>query len=348
MDERRPRAVVVDNSATVRGMLTAGLQERGIDVVANGADGGDAVALCELLQPDVLSLDLMMPGVGGAEALRELAARRIRVPVVIVSGVTAGAADLAMRLLDEGAVEVLAKPVPGEPVERFLDEYARQLRIAAAANVDLLWNDRDGQAAAGNAAVRRPGSAPEQQRLVVLVASTGGPRALHRLLQGLPSSGAGSGMLIVQHMPPGFTSRLARRLDADSELRVREASDGDDVRPGCALMAPGGRHLRLRSPRTVSITDEPAVRGLRPRGDLTILDAVEHHGDRVVLVVLTGMGTDGLEGARAVRERGGLVIAESGETALISGMPAAVAAAGLADEVLPLPEIAAAICRSIA
>ena len=153
---------------------------------------------------------------------------------------------------------------------------------------------------------------------------------------------------MVQHMPPGFTASLAARLDAASALTVREATGGETLSPGVALMAPGGSHLRLGIDRRPRLSDEEPIGGLRPRADLTIADVAELYGPRTVLVVLTGMGRDGLEGAKAVRAAGGRVLAEAESTCTVYGMPRAVAEAGLADEVLPLDELAGAIAREAA
>jgi two-component system chemotaxis response regulator CheB len=178
--------------------------------------------------------------------------------------------------------------------------------------------------------------------MVVIACSTGGPKALADLVPRLPSP-LGAGTLIVQHMPPGFTTSLAARLDAASALTVREAAGGELPGPGEALIAPGGAHLRLGGDRRTRLSGDAPVGGLRPRADLTIEDAAAAFGARLLLVVLTGMGQDGLAGARAVRAAGGRVLCEDESTCAVYGMPRAIAEAGLADEVLPLDELARAI-----
>ncbi|MGN6188333.1 MAG: CheB methylesterase domain-containing protein [Conexibacter sp.] len=185
-------------------------------------------------------------------------------------------------------------------------------------------------------------AASVHRRVVVIAASTGGPRALGELVPRLPAP-LGAGTVIVQHLPSGFTGPLARRLDKAARLRVREAGDGDLLDPRVALVAPGGAHLRLSPAGMTTISDAPEVGGLRPRADLTIADAARAFGERTVLVVLTGMGNDGLEGAEAVRRRGGRVLVEAESTCTVYGMPRAVQEAKLADVVLPLGELPAAI-----
>jgi two-component system chemotaxis response regulator CheB len=191
------------------------------------------------------------------------------------------------------------------------------------------------------------GAARGGARLVVIACSTGGPKALAELVPALPSP-LGAGVLIVQHMPPGFTGSLAARLDRASALAVREAEAGMAIEPGVALLAPGGRHLRLAGSRDVTLTEEPEIGGLRPRADLTIADAARQFGSRVLLVVLTGMGKDGLEGAREARRHGARVLVEAEETCTVYGMPRAVAEADLADAVLPLGDLPEAIVAGAA
>jgi two-component system, chemotaxis family, protein-glutamate methylesterase/glutaminase len=185
-------------------------------------------------------------------------------------------------------------------------------------------------------------AAAASRRVVVIAASTGGPRALGQLVPALPAP-LGAGTVIVQHLPRGFTAPLARRLDSAARLRVREAGDGDVLDPRVALVAPGGAHLRLSAAGMTALSDAPEIGGLRPRADITILDAVRAFGRRTVLVVLTGMGNDGLEGAAQVRRCGGRVLVEAESTCTVYGMPRAVEQAQLADVVLPLGELPAAI-----
>ena len=198
----------------------------------------------------------------------------------------------------------------------------------------------------------RPAVAPARPRtagkkMVVIASSTGGPKALGDLVPKLPAP-LGSGAMIVQHMPPGFTASLAARLDAASKLKVTEAAGGEVIDPGHLYLAPGGAHLRFGDDKRLRLSDEDAIGGLRPRADLTILDAAKVYGPSLLLVVLTGMGKDGLDGARAVKKAGGRVLVEAESTCVVYGMPRAVAEAGLADEILPLDELPAAIAREAA
>src|SRR3954466_6582894 len=323
----------------MRRLLSQALRDAGFDVVGEAADGDEALALCRTLAPDAMTLDLAMPGMDGIGVLRALrtqAPLRRAIPVVVVSAFSPQHGARAIDALAEGAFDLVAKPAPGQPLSAFLQDLGEKTRAAAAS----------GSAVRNGAATRRPlaGSRAVRgsQRLVVVACSTGGPRALAGLMPRLPDR-LGSGTLIVQHMPAGFTHSLAARLDRNSPLHVREAAAGDRPSPGDAPVAPGGRPLRVAADRTLELSDEPAVGGLRPRADLTIADTARAYGKNLLLVVLTGMGRDGLEGAREVRAQGGRILVEDESTCAVYGMPRAVAEAGLADAVLPLGDLPQAI-----
>jgi two-component system chemotaxis response regulator CheB len=330
------RVVVVDDSPRMRRLLSTSLAEAGFDVVATASDGAEALEDCKTHRPDVLSLDLAMPGLHGLDVLRAL--RRTGDPcrVVVVSAFSPAYGARAVDALAEGAFDLVEKPSLGAPVEIFLAARAQKVQRAV---------DSRPRTAAPAAPIRRSVAARRggAKKTVVIACSTGGPRALAELVPHLPAR-LGNGTLIVQHMPPGFTGSLAERLDRASQLSVKEAAGGERLEPGLALLAPGGSHLRVGR-GAVSRGDEPADGGLRPRADLTIRDAADEFGANLLLVVLTGMGKDGLEGARAVKARGGRVLAEAESTCTVYGMPRAVVEAGLVDGVFPLPQLAAAIAQ---
>ena len=230
-----------------------------------------------------------------------------------------------------------------------MDAFASELgrKVADAAQSGVARRPATGPAPAAPVATQVAVSARTGAgRLVVIACSTGGPRALAELLPNLPSP-LGAGVVIVQHMPPGFTASLAARLDGASALTVREARTGDVLDSGSLLVAPGGSHLRLSDDRRLRLADDAPEGGLKPRADFTIADAARLFGRRVLLVVLTGMGKDGLEGAVAVKAAGGRVLVEAESTCTVYGMPRAVAEAGLADAVLPLDQLADAIAKEL-
>jgi two-component system chemotaxis response regulator CheB len=336
---RKPRIVVADDSGFMRRLLASSLEKVGYDVVGMGRNGDEALALCERLGPDAMTLDLAMPGKDGIAVLRALRASASPVPVVVVSAFSPAHGARAVDALAEGAFELVSKPGAGDPFEDFVKELDQKVRAAA--------DNRRPLTAAKPVVARKP--APRRTNgkppLVVIACSTGGPRALADLIPKLPSP-LGAGTLIVQHMPPGFTGSLATRLNKASKLKVVEAGDGAAIEPGTALLAPGGSHLRLNGDHRAHLSDDDAIGGLRPRADLTIKDAAERWGARLVLVVLTGMGRDGLEGAKHVKKHGGRVLVEAESSCTVYGMPRAIAEAGLADQVLDLSELPRAIRES--
>ncbi len=330
-----PRVVVADDSALMRRIVSNSLTRAGVDVVGAAADGDQALALCERERPDAMTLDLAMPGLDGLGVLRRLKAGGTRLPVVVVSAFSPSQGARAVDALAEGAFDLVPKPAVGESLDAFTENLVTKVRLAADASSVRPTN---GAHVARHRPVRRTGLA----RTVVIATSTGGPRALAALLPKLPAR-LGAGTLIVQHMPPGFTGSLAARLDRSSGLTVREATSGDSLDPGTALIAPGGQHLRVSSDGRMSLTEEPEIGGLRPRADLTIKDAAAVWGGRTLLVVLTGMGSDGLVGATEIQRRGGRILAEAESSCTVYGMPRAIVEAKLANDVLPLDELADAI-----
>jgi two-component system chemotaxis response regulator CheB len=338
------RVVIADDSALMRNVLSVELRYAGIDVVGLAADGDEALVLCEELSPDVLSLDLAMPGRDGVGVLRELRARQLDIPVVVVSAFSAAAGARAVDALAEGAFDLVAKPTSREEIDGFARGLVERILLASS----------EGRRRAGGGSVDKAerlaqtaarlsrSSSTGNERVVVIACSTGGPRALAELLPKLPSP-LGQGTLVVQHMPEGFTASLADRLDRVSRLTVTEAARDDRPDPAHVLIAPGGKHMRVREDGLINLTEEPAVGGLRPRADITIKDAAAVWGERLLLVVLTGMGRDALDGAGAVRRSGGRIVVEAASSCVVYGMPRAIADAGLADEEADLGSLAEVI-----
>jgi two-component system chemotaxis response regulator CheB len=345
------RVLVADDSGLMRRVLSTSLTSGGFDVVGEAKDGDEALALWRERRPDVMTLDLAMPGMDGIGVLRALRKDAASVPVVVVSAFSPAHGARAVDALAEGAFDLVAKPAIGESMEAFsaaLREKVGATAGAAAARSAVPGGTSETGAASPYGARLRSqapsGTRVTKGRLILIASSTGGPRALAELLPGLPSP-LGAGGLIVQHMPEGFTKSLAERLDRASTLSVAEAAGGESLRPDTLLIAPGGRHLRLGADRRTVLSDEDPVGALRPRADLTIDDAVAAYGRNVVLVVLTGMGKDGMDGAAKVKAAGGRVLAEAESSCTVYGMPRAVVDAGLADRVLPLDELPAAIAE---
>jgi two-component system chemotaxis response regulator CheB len=339
----------------MRRVLTHALSDAGFDVVGQAKDGDEALELCRRLRPDAMTLDLAMPGMDGIGVLRELKRPGApSIPVIVVSAFSPAHGARAVDALSEGAFDLVAKPGAGDALSAFVAELSDKVRAAAGSLRRRIARPAPApaaQAAAGwvgpISPARRPGRGPVGSKpLVVIASSTGGPAALARLVPQLPAP-LGAGTVIVQHMPAGFTTSLAARLDKASKLNVVEATAGDLLTPDKVLLGPGGLHLRLNPDRRAVLSDEEPIGGLRPRADLAISDAAKLFGRRLLLVVLTGMGNDGLAGAKDVRAHGGRVLIQEESTCTVYGMPRAVADAGLADAVHGLDELPAAIAREV-
>lgn len=340
------RVVVADDSAFMRRLISDVLTRAGIEVVAEVANGREAIEACRLHEPDVLSLDLAMPEVDGIEVLKKLRTMK-DMRTVVVSSFSDEGGVRAVDALAEGAFELVPKTAAGGKLQDFLDDLL--LKVEAAIH-DLRSKPRGRPAQLPDPVIA---SAPKQRlkreksgsgRIVVIASSTGGPRALTTVAKVLPDE-LGQGLLIVQHMPAGFTKSLADRLDSYCGMNISEADAGEKIRAGTGYVAQGGRHLRVKRHR-VELSDEAAIGGLRPCADITIADVVTEYGGDVVLAVLTGMGRDASKGARLVRDAGGVVLAEHADTTTVYGMPRAVVEAGLADAVLPIGDIGPAIVEA--
>lgn len=340
------RVVVADDSAFMRRLISDVLTRAGIEVVAEVTNGREAIEACRQHEPDVLSLDLAMPEVDGIEVLKKLRTMK-DMRTVVVSSFSEEGGVRAVDALAEGAFELVPKTAAGGKLQDFLDDLL--LKVEAAIH-DLRSKPRDRPVQLPDSVVA---SAPRKRlkreksgsgRIVVIASSTGGPRALTAVAKVLPDE-LGQGLLIVQHMPAGFTKSLADRLDSYCGMKISEASTGEKIRAGTGYVAQGGRHLRVKRHR-VELSDEAAIGGLRPCADITIADVVTEYGGDVVLAVLTGMGRDASKGARLVRDAGGVVLAEHADTTTVYGMPRAVVEAGLADAVLPIGDIGPAIVEA--
>ncbi|MGE3908590.1 MAG: chemotaxis response regulator protein-glutamate methylesterase [Chloroflexota bacterium] len=370
--DRPIRVLIVDDSVlmrqAVRRLLSA---DPGIEVVDVARDGLEALAKAEKLQPDVLTMDVEMPHMDGLSALKMLMERFPR-PVVMLSSLTAAGAEATVKALALGAVDFMQKPsanVSGgltalgddlvAKVKRASQARVRKPLLAAPAaratpslggasaatsvRPSLLASARLPGQAAAPLAPAGPGREPD--RLLVIGSSTGGPRALAEVVSGLPAD-LPCAVLIVQHLPAGFTKSLADRLNQGSPLDVSEAKDGDLLSVGRVLVAPGDFHLKVAG-RRVQLEMGPRRHGVRPSVDTTLETAATSFGQAILTVILTGMGEDGTDGARAVKAAGGLVLAEDESTCVVYGMPRSIVEHGLSDEVVPLDHMAEAIVRHL-
>jgi two-component system, chemotaxis family, protein-glutamate methylesterase/glutaminase len=344
------RVLVVDDSPTARRLLVSVLGRDGeLKVVGEATDGADAVRLAERLRPDVITMDVQMPGMDGLETTRRIMERH-PAPIVVVSG-GHDPADLthSVRALEAGALAALRKPHgPGHPdFAAEAAELVRTVKLMAAVRVFRRRSaaaPRAGSAPSGSADGARPGRRRAAE-LVAVGASTGGPAALAAILRALPVP-VPAPVLVVQHITPGFDAALASWLEETTPLRVRLAADGQPLSPGEVLIAPAGAHLGLSGSARVELRPGPPVAGHRPSASHLFASVARVFGPRAVGVILTGMGRDGAAGLLDLHRAGGRVLAQDEASCVVPGMPAAAIAAGAVDEVVPLDQLAARIAAT--
>ena len=337
------RVVVIDDSAYVRKAVKQMLlRSPFIEVVGTARDGAEGLELVEQLQPDVVTCDLNMPNMDGVQFVQAQMTRR-PLPIIIIS-IASGNGEQVLAALDAGAIDFVQKPT-ALATEKLLD-IADELveKVKAAAQAPVRARPADSSPVLPEASV--PDLVARTVDLVVIGASTGGPQALKdvvgRLPQNLPVPVA-----MVLHMPIGYTAAYASKLDEVSAIRVIEAQGREAVQPGYGYLAPAGRHLKFRRGADGVVRTHLEMRPLdsvhRPSVDVLFQSAAETYGDRVLGVVLTGMGSDGRDGAAWIKAKGGAVLAQTEFDCIVYGMPRAVVDAGLADAKVPLIEMARAI-----
>ncbi|HYC50565.1 MAG TPA: chemotaxis response regulator protein-glutamate methylesterase [Gemmatimonadaceae bacterium] len=346
---RMLKVLVVDDSAFVRKVVTQMLARSPfIEVVGMARDGADALAQVERLRPDVITLDLVMPGMGGVEFLREQMKRR-PIPVVVCS-ITHESGAVALEALEAGAVDFVQKPtaLATDRIFEIADELVAKVKVAAhvefgmraqpAATVPIAPAEQ--KAPSAPRALPRALATPE---LIVIGISTGGPQALREMIPRLPAEFPVP-IAIVLHMPIGYTRMYAQRLNDVASLRVAEAGEGDSLDPGSVYIAPAGRHLHVGRDDAgrlcVHLDVKPLDTPHRPAVDVLFETAADTCGERVLGIVMTGMGSDGLRGATHIKRRGGMILTEAESSCVVYGMPRAVDEADLSDAHVSLGEMA--------
>jgi two-component system chemotaxis response regulator CheB len=315
-----------------------------IEVIGTARDGQDALECISTMNPDVVTLDVEMPKLDGISTLRQIMARFPR-PVVMMSSLTREGSATTIQALTLGAVDFIAKPNNAIDIRSVLDEAAAKIIRAARARVrPVLQIAPLTPSLNGNDKTVRPRRHSEP--VLVIGSSTGGPRALFEVVTRLPANLAAP-VLVVQHMPAGFTNSLAERLNANSQLLVKEAKTGDRLMVGQVLVAPGGFHMVLDENEQISLNQNNPVHGVRPSVDVTLTSIIQRFGKQTITAILTGMGSDGTNGSVLLHSLGGVVIAEHESTCVVWGMPRSVTEAGAANFITPLPEIAGVIEREI-
>lgn len=347
MNTRPIRVLVVDDSAYIRKVVSEMLsRDPLIQVVGTARNGRDALEKVQALQPDVVTLDLIMPELDGIGFLKEQMRRRV-LPIIVVS-IASENGELVVQAMENGAVDFVQKPTA------LASERVYEIQADLIAKVKTAANIEPARIPTAISIPAAPIAAPAERAgkvdAVVLGISTGGPQALAQLIPALPGD-LPVPMAVVLHMPPGYTALFAARLNEISRLEVLEAAEGDEMLPGRVLLAPAGQHLTLRRTPENRVVAALSLRPLdtphRPSVDVLFKSAAEVYGSRLLGIVMTGMGNDGTSGAAWIKAQGGTVIAEARESCVVYGMPRSVVEAGLADFSVPLQSMAESILKMI-
>jgi len=344
------RVLVVDDSAFMRKAISSMLdKDPEIQVVGTAKNGSEGLDKIRQFDPDVVTMDIEMPQMDGLTALKHIMMEMPR-PVLMISSLTNEGAEATLKAFEYGAVDFIAKRLSLVSLDIVRIEDELRAKVKAVARRWLrpipLWGKKSlrcSQSSVYSLAKKNHGRVVRD--IVAIGVSTGGPPVVQKILSELPADFPAC-ILIAQHMPKTFTGPFAKRLNDSSKLKVKEASPGDVVRPGRVFVAPGGVHLRIKQRVThidVVISSEPSDALYKPSANELMSSVAQAVGKRALGVILTGMGSDGREGIRELKARGGYVLAQSNETCVVYGMPKAVVEAGLADQVVDLDDMSQAI-----
>lgn len=345
--------LVVDDSAFMRKVVTDILESAGdIKVTGTAKDGHEAIEKVRLLNPDVITLDVEMPSMDGLSCLKELQ-KITRAPVIMLSSLTSTGAQSTIEALEAGAIDFVTKPtglfeISGEHKRKEIIEKVRVAKRAGKTGIsDKTGPVRREKAAAGGNIQRNS----KLETIVAIGTSTGGPKALQEVIPYIPAD-VPAALLVVQHMPPGFTKTLAERLNTLSGLLVKEAEDGEIIQPGFVYIAPGDYHMLLSKGKnevlSIKLTKDPAVGGHRPAVNVMMNSIAESGFGSVIGVIMTGMGTDGSEGVANIKKHNkGIIISQDEKSCVVYGMPKAAIKTGVVDEVVPLKQIADVIVKNV-
>lgn len=353
------RALIVDDSALIRKVLSDILnQDQKINVIGTAINGKDGLEKIKRLKPDIVLLDNIMPVLDGLKTLSHIM-KEFPTPVVIVSALGERAEEITLTAFEYGAVDVIEKPsgILSQSMPEMAEEICRKVRAASKADLKNLGCMRDLESKSYENTKKKENLLKERtgsvRNVLVIGASTGGPRALEKLIGSLPAE-IPAAVLVVQHMPQGFTASLSKRLDEKSALRVKEAQEGDIVEEGTVLIAPGNYHMEIARNKVngfeeeaVHLSSGPKEMGSRPSANVLFRSVASVYGSRVISLILTGMNCDGADGAEEIKKMGGKVIAEARSSCVIYGMPREVVRRNLADLVLPLDKMAEEIIKII-
>jgi two-component system chemotaxis response regulator CheB len=336
------RVLVVDDSPTVcdvvNDMLTA---DGGVEVVGVAHDGREAVEKVRLLAPDIVTMDIEMPGMDGFEAIEQIMAFNPVPIVVLTSSMWGRGQSYAYRALELGAVAIYPKPRKLTDLDQ---RFVAEVKMLSRASVITHLRGRRKPKLALD--LSKTGAGGNGHRAVGIVCSTGGPAALRKILAGLPAD-IPAGVVVVQHISEGFDSELTSWLGEKSMLRIQRAAEGDRIVPGIVYICPAGRHTIIQEGGKIVMNDSPPIDCFRPSGDLMLASMSRAFGPGALGVILTGMGRDGALGIKAIKEGGGRTIAQDEGTSLIFGMPKAAIELGVVDRVAPLESISEEILEGL-
>lgn len=345
------RVLIADDSSFMRAALSRMIEsDPMLKVIATATDGVEALEKAASLDPDVMTLDVEMPKLNGLDVLRRIMAEHPR-PVIMVSTLTKAGAQATVEAFELGAFDCLAKNITRGTTLSILqirDELTEKLKVAAAHRQRLIKPFVAPPRPLFPAPAAAPAVSGRKSAVIAIGTSTGGPRALQTIIPALPAD-LPTGVLIVQHMPPGFTGPFAQRLNTLSKITVREAQDHDVIEPGVALIAPAGWHMTAQRSKgahfAVAISKEPSNTLHRPSVDVLMQSVADAYGSTAAGIILTGMGSDGLQGMSAIFRKGGYTAAQDEATSTVYGMPRACAEAHILRRVLPLDQVAGEILR---
>ena len=345
------RVMVVDDSPLVRKIASDILNEDpGIEVIATAANAEFAIQKIPKIKPDVITMDIEMPGMGGLEAIKKIMIEN-PIPIIVLSAFAKRGAELTLQALENGAADFITKPVGSLSggIDRVSKELKEKVKNVAKIDIKKLNNQMQIENKAFAGKIERALLKRGIYEIVAIGTSTGGPVALKTVLQGFPENFP-VGIVVVQHMPPVFTKAFAERLDSICQIQVKEAQDGDSILPGTALIAPGDFHMTVtnfnNNPHVLLHKWEP-VSGHRPSVDVLMHSVAREYSNKAIGVIMTGMGKDGAEGIHELKKRGGWIIAQDQETSVIFGMNREVVKNGDADEIIPVNEISKRIIEKI-
>ena len=339
---KKIKVIVVDDSALMRKIVSDMINnEAEMEVIDTAKNGEDLLIKMASKIPDVITMDIEMPKMDGIKALKELKKMNVNVPVIMLSSISKTGTELTMECLEQGAFDFIAKPSGSISLDisKVKDELVEKIKLA------FMQGEGKNTANLGTT-TRNRATTMHNVEAVVIGASTGGPKALYKVITALPSD-IGVPVFVVQHMPMGFTKAFAERLNLNSKIKVVEAQEGDTVSNNVVYIAPGGFHMEIGVDKKIHLNTQPTLWGVRPAVDKLFMSAITVYGSKLLSVVLTGMGKDGAQGTAAIKDNGGITMAEHQSTCTIYGMPKAAFETGKVDEVVPLDNVAQEIGKVV-